>query len=65
MKNALRNIAEDKFAALIRRDEAVMSDIHSELRAAQEKTARLKALRLARDADTIAIGVARLKTRRS
>lgn len=64
MKSTLRDIAESRFAALIRREESAMSEVETALLATQNKTARLKALRLAKETETLAGNVARLTKKR-
>ena len=50
MTSTLRAVAESRFAAITRREETAMSGVEAELRETREKTARLKALRLANEA---------------
>lgn len=50
MTSTLRAVAESRFAAIMRREETAKSGVETELREAREKTARLKALRLANEA---------------
>lgn len=64
MTSALRSAAENRFAALTRREEAAMSEVEMQLRETREKTARLKALRLANSAETAATHAATLRGRR-
>ena len=64
MTSTLRSIAESRFAAISRREEAAMSEVDSELRETREKTARLRALRLANEGQTAAAHAAKLKERR-
>ncbi len=64
MTSTLREAAESRFEALTRREESAMSNVEAERLATREKTTRLKALRLAQDAETVAGNVARLKRRR-
>lgn len=47
MTSTLRAVAETRFAAITRREEAAMSEVDAELQRTRENTARLKALRLA------------------
>lgn len=64
MTSKLRAVAENRFAALTRREETAMSAVEADLRATQEKTARLRALRLDTQAQAIAENSAKLKVRR-
>lgn len=50
MTSKLRAVAEDRFAALTRRNEAAMHEVKTTLQTTRENTERLRALRLARDA---------------
>lgn len=64
MTSTLRAIAETRFAALTRREEVALDDAAAELRATREKTARLKAQRLALEAQTTADRIAKLRRHR-
>ena len=64
MTSTLRAVAESRFAALTRREETAMSEVEAGHLATQEKTARLRALRLANEAQTTADRVAKLKQHR-
>lgn len=64
MKSTLRDVAESRFAALTRREETAMSEVEADLLATQNKTARLKALRLANEAEKLAANVSGLAKRR-
>lgn len=65
MTNKLRAVAESRFAALTRRETTAMNEIESEYLATQEKTARLRAERIARETRTAADHAARLHKRRN
>ncbi len=65
MTIAVRAAADRRFASPSRRDEADISAVETERRATREKIARLRALRLARDAETAADHVAKFKRRRA
>lgn len=64
MTSTLRAVAESRFAALTRRENTAMTEVEATQRATQEKTARLKALRLATQAQLIAERTSKLKVRR-
>ncbi|WP_127144019.1 hypothetical protein [Pelagibacterium montanilacus] len=64
MTSTLRAIAETRFAALVRREENVMNSVHDEHSEVREKTARLRALRLATEAQTIADRTSKLEHKR-
>jgi len=64
MTSKLRSVAESRFAAITRRENAAMSDVEAERQAMREKTERLRAQRLAHEAKTTAKHVARLSERR-
>jgi len=65
MTNTTRATAEARFAALTRHEDTTLSEIEAERRATQEKTERLRALRLAREAEIIAENTAKLARRRA
>lgn len=64
MTSTLRAVAESRFAAITRREEAAMSGVETNLCETREKTARLKALRLANEAQVNAKRTSKLKARR-
>ena len=64
MTSTLRAVAESRFAAITRREEAAMSDIESEQQAMREKTERLRAQRLAHHAKITAEHTARMNEHR-
>ena len=64
MTSSLRAVAESRFAALTRRENTAMTEVEAMQRATLEKTARLKALRLAAQAQLIAENTKKLKVRR-
>lgn len=64
MTSTLRDIAETRFAAITRREETALSGAATELDSIREKTARLKALRLAKEAQTTADRIAKFKQHR-
>lgn len=64
MTSTLRAVAESRFNALIRREETAMSDVETNLCETREKTARLKALRLANEAQVNAERISKLSARR-
>lgn len=65
MTSTPRAVAETRFAALTRREGDALSEVEAERRATQEKTARLRAIRLARDAEIIAENTAKMARRRA
>lgn len=65
MTSTVRATAESRFAALVRREKTAMSEVEAEHQATLEKTARLRALRLAKEAETITDRADRLKQRRT
>lgn len=60
MTSTLRSVAETRFAAITRREQTAMSEVEAELQHTREKTARLKALRLASAAQTPVAQAAKL-----
>lgn len=64
MTSTIRAVAESRFAALTRRENTAMTEVEAMQLATLEKTARLKALRLATQAQLIAENTAKLKVRR-
>ncbi len=64
MTSTLRTAAESRFASITRREKTAMSEVEAELRATQEKTARLRALRLAKEANDVAARAGKLKQHR-
>lgn len=55
MTSTLRAAAESHFAAITGRNKVAISETEADLRVTQEKTARLRALRLAHEANTVDI----------
>ena len=64
MTSTLRAVAESRFAALTRRENTAMTEVEAEHRATLEKTARLRAQRLTKEAQATADRVAKLKQHR-
>lgn len=64
MPKSLRSVAESRFAALTRREDAAMTALEEEQQAVREKTARLRAQRLAAEAKAIEDQARALKSRR-
>ncbi len=64
MTNNLREVAESRFAALTRKDDAAMTAVDEQQQAVREKTERLRALRLAHQAQTTADHAAILEAKR-
>lgn len=64
MTKSLRSVAESRFAALTRREDAAMTALEEEQQAVRDKTARLRAQRLAAEASAIQEQTSQLKSRR-
>lgn len=64
MTSSLRAVAESRFAAITRRQETAMTSAEEDQQAVREKTARLRALRLASEAQIIEQRTSKLEARR-
>lgn len=65
MTSNLRDVAESRFAALTRREKDAMTQVEADHLAITEKTARLRAQRLAREAETTANHTEKFKRHRA
>ncbi|WP_404405710.1 hypothetical protein [Pelagibacterium halotolerans] len=64
MTSKLREDAESRFAALLRKDTAAMNSVEEQQRAMREKTERLRSLRLAHQAEITSSRTSLLKAKR-